>query len=232
LTAPAISSPLLLSMGIRDREVLGWVQAKAPVFLALALKPILTSKAATADDQMARARRVGRDPRGVSDYGHSIRLTAMHDYDGRLLRPADVEISATGDLTNPNRIVRRARRADSLALLKRIGTISDLDLIACERLRDDLERSGRSLPAGTLPATRSPPWGRSGVNSEQLIAMAAVRDAMANVAARDRPALLWIVAGGGINGFVRLTGRRRQAVTGSIVAACAALVDHYDRIGQ
>lgn len=231
MNAP-IHSPLLLSIGVRDRQTLGWILVKAPFLLSLALQPIRDSKAASVAEQFARVSRVGRDPLGVvdtADYGHSIRQIAI--YAGEtLLRGPDVEISEQGDLSNPNRVVRRARRCDPLWTLKQAGTIDDLGFDAGEKLRDDLERSHASMPAGTMPAARTPPWGRLGVSDIQRVAMAAVRDALDTVSEGHRLALLWLLAGGSVSGFARLSGQHHQSVSGSVRAALKALVEHY-RLG-
>ncbi|HJZ19568.1 MAG TPA: hypothetical protein VJ226_01340, partial [Bradyrhizobium sp.] len=174
-------SPLLLSLGIRDRQTLGSIQAKAPIFLALALEPLRAAKAETLADQAQRISRMGRDNLGIvngQNFGHSVRQTAIYSHNGELLRAADVEIVDAGDVRNPNSILRRARRTDPLETLMRVGTINGRDYEAGEILRQDLERQGAKLPAGTMPARPSPPWNRVGVNDAQREAMFAVREAL------------------------------------------------------
>jgi hypothetical protein len=225
-----IHSPLLLSMGVRDREILGWIQSKAPVYLAMALQPIRAAKKAALAEQMERVSRIGRDHLGVvdkADYGHSIRQIAVRDHNGTAIREADVEIAAQADLSNPNRVVRRARRTDSLLLLRQGGAISEVEYRAGEMLRDDMERGQTSMAAGTEPSSRPPPWGRIGINAEQIRAIAAVRAAMATVDESDRLALLWLLAGGSVNGFVRYKRCDRARVTSSICRGLVALAKHY-----
>jgi len=225
-----IESPLLLSIGIRDRQALQWIQVKAPLLLAMAMQPLRDAKVAAASDQVVRAYLVGRDSFGMvdgSNYGHGIRQAPAYDHRGELLRPADVEINTEGDVTNPNRVIRRARRSDPLVTLLRIGTITDVEFDAAESLRNELERQSASLPAGTLPGSRSPPWSRIGISAIQIDAMAAVRDALAAVSRFDRMPLLWVLAGGSIAGFARLSQRHHQAVTQALLRALVELVNHY-----
>jgi hypothetical protein len=225
-----VASPLLISIGIRDQQALGWIKVKAPVLLAIAMQPLRDSKAEAAAEQQARVQRVGRDPLGVvdlADYGHSIRQVAVLDHRGVTLRGPDVELSEAADVSAPNRCVRRARRSDPLLTLERTGCISSLQLEAAERLRDDIERSAASMPAGTMPAARTPPWDRTGVSEAQVGAMAAVRDAIAEVDENDRLALLWMLAGGSVAGFSRIARQHHQTVTNSLRTALAALVRHY-----
>jgi hypothetical protein len=226
--APPIHSPLLLSIGIRDRETLGWIQAKAPLFLSIAMQPIIVAKALERSEQTARANRVGRDPRGPWDYGPAIRQEPAYDHTGRLLRGPDVELGEQGDVANPNQVVRRARRVDPLTTLKASGAIRENEFDAAELLRDDMELALTALPGGSMPVARTPPWGRTGVTQIQSEAMARVRAALAAVEnPSDRVVLLWAVAGGSISGLAMLHQKHHQAISASLRAALGCLVDHY-----
>jgi hypothetical protein len=231
MNALPIHSPLLLSIGIRDRETLGWIQTKAPFFLSMAMQPIIDAKRLQHAEQFARVSRVGRDHLGVvdtADYGHSIRQMAAYDHTGALLRGPHVELEERqGDIANPNHVVRRARRVDPLFTLKTNGTVRENEFEAAERLRDDMEMALTTLPGGTVPSARTPPWNRSGFTEGQSQAMARVRGAIEAVSPIDRMALLWTVAGGSIGGLATLNQLHHQTVTSRLHAALGRLVDHY-----
>jgi hypothetical protein len=152
---------------------------KAPLLLALATDPIRQAKAATGAVQFARARRVGRDLGVVnrSDYGPGIRLGAIRAHDGVLLREADVTVADAPDPDAPKVTRRRARRTDSLEVLKRTGTINVREHNAGEMLRDAIEQSRPSLPGMFRSEVHVAPHDRVAISERQLKAGCHVRRA-------------------------------------------------------
>ena len=121
-------------------------------------------------EQLARARRVGRDLGVVnrSDYGHGIRLVPIRGPHGTILREADVEVVDAPDPDVPKVTLRRARRTDPLEVLKRGGTISAREREAGEKLRDAIERSQPSLPGVSRSEVHVAPWDRVAISERQL----------------------------------------------------------------
>ena len=153
------------------------IRAKAPLLLALATEPIRQAGTAARAEQLARARRVGRDLGVVnrSDYGPGIRLEAICAHDRALLREADVTVADAPDPDVPKVTLRRARRTDPLEVLKRVGTINAREREAGERLRDAIEREQRSLPSVSRSEVHVAPWDRPTISERQLRACQDVR---------------------------------------------------------
>jgi hypothetical protein len=227
-----ITSPLLLSMGIRDREVLGWIQTKAPLLLAIGMKPIRDVRSETQKRQVVRAARVGRD-RGVvnrADFGHSVRLVAVRGHDNTVLRDADVVVvdeEERDEGTLQRRTVRRGRRADALLTLLKYKSITERQFAAAESLRADMEatvaRSG-----GSSDVLHLAPWERGGVNGRQIQACAKVRDALAGIEPRDHLTVAWMLGGGTVTGMAVYARVSDVWVTASLRRALDALVAFYD----
>ena len=229
----AITSPLLLSMGIRDREVLGWIQAKAPLLLSIGLKPIRDGRVEAEKRQIARASRVGRD-RGVincTDFGHSVRLAAVRGHDNAVLREADVVIGDEEE-QDPDcrgrKVVRRGRRVDPLATLYKYKSITENQFAAAECLRRDMEAAVPKLAGGGQSDVHLAPWARGGVTGSQIRAAAAVREALAAIEPQDRLTVAWVVGGGTIRGLAAYARVREVWATASLRRALDVLVTVYD----
>jgi hypothetical protein len=233
LTTAAITSPLLLSMGIRDREALGWIQAKAPLLLSIGLKPVRDARLEADKRQHARAARVGRDLGVVdrADFGHSLRMVAVRGHDGAVLREPDVEVADEEDRepgTVRRTTVRRGRRADPLLTLYKYKSITEKQFDAAECLRADMEAAMPRLAGGGQSDVHLAPWARGGVSGRQMEACATVREALARIGAQDQLTVAWVLAGGTISGLAAYARVSDMWVSASLRRALDVLVDFYD----
>jgi hypothetical protein len=206
------------------------IRAKAPILLGLVTEPIRQAKAAAEAAQLARARRVGRDLGVVnrSDYGPGIRLESMRARDGALLRDADVTVADTPDPDAPKVTLRRARRADPLAVLLREGTIDRRQADGGELLRNAIERSQPSLPGMFRSEVHVAPQDRVAISERQLKAGRCVRRALAVLDNVVAPAVLWIVRDGGtVGGYAAFAHVRHSTVVKLLRRGLGALADHY-----
>jgi hypothetical protein len=227
---PPIVSPLLLRMGIRDREMLERLQFRTPLLLAMALEPIRTARAQATAQQRDRVARVGRD-RGVvnlADFGAALRLDAVRTRDGTVLREADVLVHDEPEEPGSRRRIRRARRADPLDTLLKHGSINRRQHTAAMALRGDCEAATPKLPSCAAQSeVHAVPWARLGVTPSQLTASAAARDALACLRAQHLPVVIWIVGGGTITGYVIYARVHRQTATERLRAGLSELANHY-----
>jgi hypothetical protein len=206
------------------------IRAKTPLLLALATEPVRQARTAARAEQLARARRVGRDLGVVnrSDYGHGIRLVPIRGPGGAILREADVEVADTPDPDAPNVIRRRARRTDPLEVLKRAGTISAREREAGEKLRDEIEQSQPSLPGMFRSEIHVAPHDRVAISERQRKAGCHVCRALAALDDVARPAVLWIVRDGGtIRGYAAFAHVRHTTAAELLRRGLCALADHY-----
>ncbi len=228
--APTLTSPLLRSMGVRDRAMLERLRVKAPLLLAMGLEPVLQARTLASKQQAERVARVGRD-RGVidrADCGHGLRMSAVRSADGTLLREADVAV-AEEDAEEPGarRKVRRARRADPLATLRTYKSITEQQYDAAERLRAAMEAATPSLGGAAQSDVHLAPWARIGVTGRQIEACATVRAALTGIAPRDQLALAWVLAGGTIMGLAAFARISDQKAATSLRRALDAVVDFF-----
>ena len=229
----AIHSPLLLSMGIRDRATLERLQFKTPVLMAMALAPLKQARIEAGRAQFTRAARVGRDLGVVDrcDFGHSLRLSPVKAGDGTVLREADVVVVDEADNTdasNHTRTVRRARRADPLLTLWKYKSITEAQYDAAERLRASVEAATPKTGGWSASDVHTAPWARVGVTRSQIEACASVRAAMLAVDSADRLVITWIVLGGGTVGGVAMFAKIcDRTVTNRLRSGLDALVAFY-----
>jgi hypothetical protein len=206
------------------------IRAKAPLLLALATEPIRQAGTAARAEQLARARRVGRDLGVVnrSDYGPGIRLEAICAHDRALLREADVTVADAPDPGVPKVTLRRARRTDPLEVLKRVGTINAREREAGERLRDAIEREQRSLPSVSRSEVHVAPWDRPTISERQLRACQDVRLAIAALDNVLAPAVMWIVRDRGtIRSYAAFAHVGHTTVANLLRRGLCALAEHY-----
>jgi hypothetical protein len=226
-----VASPLLNRMGIRDRDMLERLQIKAPLFLAMGLEPVRRAASSTAEAQMARAVRVGRD-RGVVnlvDCGTSLRLEPVHAHDGlTVLRDADVVVDEEPEEPGSRRRQRRARRVDPLDVLLRIGSLTRRQHAAAAMLRGDCETASPKLPSGCAQSSvHVAPWSRVGISRAQLEASEDVREALSAVRAREQPVLTWVISGGSVGGYALYAQIRHGAALARLQGALDGLAQHY-----
>jgi hypothetical protein len=164
------------------------------------------------------------------DLGPSLRRRVIRDRAGRVLREADVELTAGPDPANPNRSIRRAHRVDPLDALLRTGALTDREADAAELVRFALERLGPSLAAGNMLGARSPSSSGSGVSDLQVRAASMVREAAAALGERLWRPVLWVCLGGSVSAFA-VFARVRKATAGELVqAGFLRLADHCEGV--
>jgi hypothetical protein len=233
MSSQPLNSPLLLSMGIRDRATLDRLQFKTPALLALGLAPLKQARIEAAKAQQARAARVGRDLGVVDrcDFGHAVRLNPVRTRDGTVLREADVKVVDEADETdasNHRRTIRRARRADPLQTLWKYKSITTEQFDAGERLRANAEAATPSPGGWAQSDVHVAPWARVGVTSRQIEACGAVRAALRAITGTDRLAITWIVLGGGtVRGAALYARICDKTVTSQLRSGLDALVSFY-----
>jgi hypothetical protein len=208
------------------------IRAKAPLLFAMAAQAIREGRAADAIGQLARAARVGRDGgyEGGRDYGPGLRLAPVH---GRrrtgVLRDADAWIEDGADPDNPNRTVRRARRADPLVPLQRAGKVSSRQCAAAECLREDLEQAEcRSSTSGFSDAPTAAHHQRVGISDRQLESSTRVRRALLYVSGANQLVVLWVAVGGSLDGYLRYARERRDgSVSDRLAGGLEQLANYY-----
>jgi hypothetical protein len=181
-------------------------------------------------EQLARARRVGRDTGLVksSDYGPGIRLQPARAHDGTMLRDADVTVGDAPDPDMPKRTIRRARRTDHLLVLLREGTIDQRQADAGEMLRNAMERSQRSMPVTPRSEGHVAPWDRTAISEQQLKAGCHVRRALAALGGVARSAVLCIVRDGGtIRDYAAFAHVGHTTAAELLRRGLGALADYY-----
>jgi hypothetical protein len=141
------------------------------------------------------------DAAGGADFGPGIRRKAVRDRRGRLLREPDVEVEEQAvDPRYPNRYVRRARRVDTIDLLRRAGTIGAREVEAAGDLRQALERIARSAASagqtGTATSSSIEP-----IMDTHLKAAKKLREASAALGGRLWHPVLWVCLGGSVRGY-------------------------------
>ena len=178
-------------------------------------------------EQLARARRVGRDAGLVkySDYGPGIRLEPVRAHDGAMLREADVVVGDAPDPHAPKRTVRRARRTDHLLVLLREGTIDQRQADGGELLRNAIERS---MPVTPRSEGHVAPWDRTAISEQQLKARGHVRRALAALDDVARSAVLCIVRDGWtIRDYAAFAHVGHTTAAALLCRGLCALADHY-----
>ena len=205
------------------------IRAKAPLLLALATEPIRQAGTAARAEQLARARRVGRDLGVVnrSDYGPGIRLEAICAHDRALLREADVTVADAPDPDAPKVTLRRARRTDALEVLKRAGTIDARGYEAGEKLRCTIEQLQWSLPGVSRSEVHVAPQDRTEGSLHKLWACRKVREALAALDITVTPAMLWVLHRGTIRGYAAFAHVRHTTAAELLRRGLGALADHY-----
>jgi hypothetical protein len=180
-------------------------------------------------EQLARARRVGRDTGLIkcSDYGPGIRLEPIRAHDGALLRDADVTVGDGPDPEMPKRTIRRARRTDHILALLREGTIDRRQADAGELLRNAMERTQRSLAATSRSEVHVAPWNRTAISEQQLKAQRHVHSALAALDELATPAVLWVLNGRTIRGYAEFWHMRHTTAAELLRRGLGALADHY-----
>jgi hypothetical protein len=163
------------------------------------------------------------------DFGPVIRRNAVRDRRGRLLREPDVEVDdqAAGDPRYPNRHMRRARRVDSIDLLRRDGTIGRREVEAAGELRAYLERVAPSVAGGGLTRVGIAPHLCQPITDTHLRAARKLREASAALGSKHWPAVLWICLGGSVRGYAaqwHVGTHRASALVGD---GLARLGDHF-----
>ncbi len=163
------------------------------------------------------------------DFGPGLRRKAMRDRRGRLLREPDVEVDdqAAGDPRYPNRHVRRARRVDTIDLLRRDGTIGRREVEAAGELRQYLERIEPSVSGGGLTRVGIAPHLCQPITDTHLRAARKLREASAALGSKHWPAVLWVCLGGSVRGYAaqwHVGTHRASALVGD---GLARLGDHF-----
>jgi hypothetical protein len=205
LPATRFDSPILERMGIRDRAMLERVRQAAPLMLDLALEPIRLAK-----ETAARAER--------------IRVTRI----GRPIAREDIEIDHDArDPDKPGRRIVRARRADPMHTLLKLGSVSKRQYDAMEALRGSIENSLPALGGAAQSEVHAAPWDRVAVTDQSVAACATIREVMAAVLRQDRLVLAWMAGGGTMSGYVLYAKIQRQRAVKGLRAALDAVATFY-----
>jgi hypothetical protein len=227
---PAEGARLNPNPGPRDpvRARNARIRAKASALLDLAVEASSQSRTAAQAEQLARAKRVGRD-RGVvngNDYGAGIRLEAIYGHDGALLREADVTVDDAPDPHMPKVTVRRARRTDPLIVLFRAGTIDEVQVDAGEQLRTAMEESLPPMPGVSRSEVHVAPFLRGTFSDRQLRACRTVRSASL-ILGDKLPVVVWILLGGTIGGYAAHVRTRHTTAAGLLQSGLDKLAQHF-----
>jgi hypothetical protein len=220
-------------MGIKDRWMLDRIKAKSPLLLAMGLADIPRSKREQQRAELARAARVGRDPTSIvehSDIGPSIRRIDIKAADNTVLREADVITERVTDPDVGKFEFHRARRADALTTLFKLGSIEKRDQQAGEQLRDDWACAVERIPSGLRIKVPSSPFMRVALHEEQFKYRDRVRSAYAAVGDADWNVVIWIVHYGTLTAFSVLARKRPETVSTSLRTGLKTLADYYDEV--
>jgi hypothetical protein len=209
------------------------IRAKSPLLLSMGLAEIPRSKRDQQQAELARAARVGRDTKGVvghSDMGPSIRRMDIKGRDNEVLREADVITERATDPDAKHYEFHRARRADVLTTMFKLGSIEKREQQAGEQLRDDVALAFERIPSGLRIKVPSSPFLRVALHDEQLRYRDRVKAAYAAVGKDDWGILLWIVDYGSITAYAVRAKRRPATVSDSLHSGLKALADFYDEV--
>jgi len=191
---------------------------------------LLIAASRRADRLQLEARRKARKRHhhGGVDVGPSVRLEAIIDFDGKVIREADVSVDTVRDPAQPQRIIRRAVRADPLLALERAGSITGRGADAAETLRSYLEAMTPALGQSGGMSVHTPPFLRAPISSVSIDACRTTRRAAAALGPLHWEAVLWVCLGGTVSGYA---GYRcmRLALAGELVRdGIAKLADHFE----
>jgi hypothetical protein len=220
-------------MGIRDRWMLDRIRAKSPILLAMGLADIPRSQREQQKAGLARAARVGRDAGSIvehSDIGPSIRRIDVKAPDNTVLREADIITERVCDPEVANYEFHRARRADALTTMYKLGSIEKRERRAGEQLRDDWACAVERIPSGLRIKIASSPFMRIALHEEQFKFRDRVRAAYAAVGDEDWNVVVWIVHYGTLTAFSVLARKRPETVSASLRSGLKTLADYYDEV--
>ncbi len=198
-------------------EVRPWIPGTPPGRLGLPAAPV------------ARQPLIGSYGRGeTGDFGPGMRRNVVRDYRGRLLRGPDVEVEDQAvDPRNPNRRVRRARRVDTIDLLRRAGTIGAREVEAAGDLRQCLERVAPSVGGGGLTRVGIAPHLCQPIVDTHLKAARKIREASAALGERLWHPVLWVCLGGSVRGYAAQWRIRTHRATALVGDGLTRLGDHF-----
>jgi len=162
------------------------------------------------------------------DVGPTLRLDDVVDGKGTVLRAADVTVSTVRDPAQPQRLVRRAVRADPLLALQRAGSISGREVEAAEVLRSLLEAMTPPLgESGGVPVHTSP-FLRKPISAMNIDACQEVREASYAVGWLHWEAVIWICLGGTVTGFSTHRRMRTETAGELVRVGMTRLADHFE----
>jgi hypothetical protein len=184
--------------------------------------------AIAASRRTERRRKPPQHHYGQVDVGPTIRLEAVINPAGQVIREADVSVATVRDPDQPSRVIRRAVRADPLLALLRVRSISSREFEAAELLRASLEALTPPLGQTGGLSVQTAAFLRKPISAASLEACRRAREAAAALGRLHWEAVLWVALGGSVGGYA--TWRRmRIAVAGDrIRAGMARLADHFE----
>jgi hypothetical protein len=167
---------------------------------------------------------------GGVDVGPTLRLEAVIDPTGTVIREADVSIATVRDPAQPQRIIRRAVRADPLDALERAGSITGREVEAAELLRASLEALTPPLGQTGGMAVQTSPFLRS-ISAVSLEACCVARQAAAALGRLHWEAVLWVCLGGSVSGYAAYRRMRLAAAGERVRTGMQRLANHLDGVG-
>jgi hypothetical protein len=165
---------------------------------------------------------------GAVDLGPALRLQAIRDRRGRVLREADVVVDDVAvDPRYPNRRVRRAYRVDPIDLLRRAGTIGSRETEAVAELRCYLERVTPGFGAGNATRIAVSGFLVQPITDQQLRASRKLREAAAALGVRLWPPVLWVCLGGSVRGYAAEWRVGTHVASDLVKAGMLRLAEHF-----
>lgn len=164
---------------------------------------------------------------GATDPGPTLRLEAVIDLGGTVIREADVSIETVRDPAHPQRIIRRAVRADPLDALERAGSITAREVEAAELLRSSLEALTPPLGQTGGMAVQTSPFLRS-ISATSLEACCVARKAAAALGRLHWEAVLWVCLGGTVSAYSAYRTMRLADAGERVRTGMQRLADHFE----
>jgi hypothetical protein len=201
---------------------LGRLEAVCPIFVSWAQQELRAQRMQIERDQIARARNVGAGSGFVAnhDFGPVIRFLRQ-EVEPEFRPDPNPEVGA---------LVHGGRVRDGLRSMYVRGHITLQQWHAVCAFRDSIDIAAGARPdqPDRITGIRSPNSGARWPDDMQIEALRRVRAAWTAIPPDHRVLTFWaIVAGGTLDDYAKLAGKRRQIVAAMFDFALAIIEEHY-----